>query len=305
MAATVLRPFVSVAICLRSGSSAKFAVSSGSLVRPKHPLFTFGSQISSPLHKRPFTGPSLVVCGRRSAKIAGRKGKADAVKAKLYGKIGKLIAQAVRAGGPDPIANQRLREVLGQAKAANLPVEIIERNLKKADDKSSADFIECVYEAYGVGGTGFIIEALTDNVNRAAAEVRSAVTKGGGKMADSGSVLFNFQRTGMVMVDASQSEDAAFEAAMDSGASDFEVARDDDGNLTGYKVLTSVEDYAAVATSLAEQGLHLNMEASGLIYVPLARAELDDAAYDANEAMMERLLAVDDVDAVFTNFTVD
>lgn len=148
-----------------------------------------------------------IMMGRRSAKIAVRKGKADAQKAKLYGKLGKMIAQAVRSGGTDPIANARLREVLAQAKLANLPNDIIERNIKKATDKNSADYSEIFYEAYGPGGTGFIIEALTDNVNRTASDVRIAVTKSGGKMADVGSVLFNFQRTGLIMVDAEEGED--------------------------------------------------------------------------------------------------
>ena len=111
-----------------------------------------GSQtlmVHAPMHQvRPFRAAQPILMGRRSAKIAGRKGKADAQKAKLYGKIGKLIAQAVRAGGPDQLANARLREVLAQAKAASLPVEIIDRNLKKTE-KNAADYQECVYEAYG------------------------------------------------------------------------------------------------------------------------------------------------------------
>lgn len=244
-----------------------------------------------------------ILMGRRSAKIAGRKGKADAQKAKLYGKIGKLIAQAVRAGGADVIANARLREILNQAKAAQLPVEIIDRNLKKAGDKNAADFSEMVYEAYGPGGTGFIIEALTDNVNRTASDVRVAVTKGGGKMADVGSVLFNFQRVGLAMVNVSVGEDAAFEAAMEAGATDCEPAADDDGAVEGYRVLSSVEDYLTVSASLQSQGVAVDMEASGLVYVPLAKVDVDDAAFDANDAMLERLLAVDDVDAVYSNFS--
>jgi transcriptional/translational regulatory protein YebC/TACO1 len=154
----------------------------------------------------------------------------------------------------------------------------------------------------GPGGTGFIIEALTDNVNRTAAEVRSAVTKGGGKMADAGSVLFNFTRTGLVMLDPEADEDAALEAALDAGASDMVPAKDDDGVLEGYKVLTSLEDFAAVSTNLAEQKLKLNMEASGLVYMPLADVQVSDDDFAANEGMLERLLAVDDVDAVYTNF---
>jgi len=154
----------------------------------------------------------------------------------------------------------------------------------------------------GPGGTGFIIEALTDNVNRTASEVRSAVTKSNGKMADVGSVLFNFTRTGLVMVDASEDEDAALEAALEAGASDMLPSKDDDGVLEGFKVLTSLESFGAVSQSLSEQGMKLNMEASGLVYVPLASIEVSDEDYAANEAMLEKLLAVDDVDAVYTNF---
>lgn len=240
-----------------------------------------------------------VCMGRRSAKIAGRKGKADAQKSKLYGKIGKQIAQAVRQGGPDTVANTRLREALAAAKLAQVPVDIIERNLKKASE-SKADFAEMTYEAYGIGGTGFVIECLTDNVNRSAADVKAAIAKGGGKVADPGSVLFNFQRQGLVMVDVSVGEDKAFEAAMEAGAADFQPATDEDGTVTGFKVLTAVEDYGSVSSSLNEQGIKLQPEASGLVYTPLVQQEVDDDQFEGNEALLERLLAVDDVDAVYS-----
>lgn len=252
---------------------------------------------------RPLHTTQTVMMGRRSAKIATRKGKADAQKAKLYGKIGKLIAQAVRSGGADPIANARLREYLAQAKVAQVPTDIIDRNLKKASDKNAADYSEMTYEAYGVGGSGFIIEALTDNVNRTAAEVRNAVAKSGGKMADVGSVMFNFNRQGVIMVDRTENEDAVFEAAMDAGASDFQPVNDSEsGGLEGFKVLTSLDSITAVTESLSAQGLKLNMESSGILYVPLASVELNDEDYASNEAMLERLLALDDVDAVYANF---
>ena len=236
------------------------------------------------------------------SKIAGRKGKADQAKAKLYGKIGKLIAQEVRAGGPDPIANSKLRDVLQQAKNAQVPQDIIERNLKKASEKNATDFSEMVYEAYGPGGSGFIIEALTDNVNRTAAEVRTAVTKNGGKMADSGSVLFNFSRTGLVMVNEAEDEDQTFEAAIEAGASDVEPAVDDEGTCEGYKVLTELESFGEVYQTLVSSGLKINAEDSGLVYLPLAKVELSDEDYAANENMYEKILEVDDVDAVHSNF---
>ncbi len=104
------------------------------------------------------------------------------------------------------------------------------------------------------------------------------------------------------MVDPEADEDAALEAALDAGASDMVPAKDDDGVLEGYKVLTSLEDFAAVSTNLAEQKLKLNMEASGLVYMPLADVQVSDDDFALNEGMLERLLAVDDVDAVYTNF---
>ncbi|EFN55164.1 hypothetical protein CHLNCDRAFT_52504 [Chlorella variabilis] len=237
--------------------------------------------------------------GRRSAKIATRKGKADAQKSKLYGKIGKQIAQAVRQGGPDALGNLRLRDALAAAKMAQVPVDIIDRNIKRASE-SKADYTEMTYEAYGIGGTGFVIECLTDNINRSASDVKAAITKAGGKVADPGSVLFNFQRQGLVMVDGSEGEDAVFEAAMEAGAADIQQHTDEDGAVVGFKVLTAVEDYGAVSSSLAEQGLKLQPEASGLVYVPLVQQEVDDEQFEGNEALLERLLAVDDVDAVYT-----
>ena len=121
-------------------------------------------------------------------------------------------------------------------------------------------------------------------------------------MADSGSVLFNFARTGLVWVDPSVDEDATLEAALDAGASDMQPSTDDEGTLEGYKVLTSLETFASVSHSLAEQGLKLNMEASGLVYVPLAENEVSDEDFAANEALFERILDVDDVDSVYKNY---
>lgn len=246
-----------------------------------------------------------VMMGRKSAKIATKKGKTDAAKAKLYGKFGKMIAQEARAGGPDPVANGKLKDVLAAAKQSQVPADIIERNLKKGSEKSSAEYSEMVYEAYGPGGTGFIIEALTDNVNRTAAEVRTAVTKSGGKMADSGSVLFNFSRTGLVMVSADEDEDATFEAAIDAGASDVEPSYQEDDVLEGYRVVTSLEDYTSVHGKLIDSGISVNAELSGLVYIPLVskseEISQDDAAL--NEAMFDKLMEVDDVDAVYHNFS--
>lgn len=241
--------------------------------------------------------------GRRSAKIATRKTKADAAKAKLYGKLGKMIAQAVRSGGPDPLSNGQLRDALAQAKLAQLPADIIERNLKKASEKNASDYSEMTYECYGPGGTGFIIEALTDNVNRTAAEVRSAVTKGGGKLADVGSVMFNFNRVGVVVIEAgAEDEEKVFEIALDGGATDVQPVTDDEGDVSAIKVTTDLESFANVSNILREQGFSVDMGASGLSYIPLAEVEVSDEDLSGNEILMEKLLDVDDVDNVYSNF---
>ncbi|KAK2076458.1 hypothetical protein QBZ16_000983 [Prototheca wickerhamii] len=228
--------------------------------------------------------------GRRSAKIATRKEKSDGQKAKLYGKLGKLIAQAARAGGPNPVVNERLRDVLHQAKLASLPNNIMTRNLEKASDKASGGFTEVVYECYGPGGTGYLIESLTDNTNRAASTVRATVARAGGKMADPGSVLFAFARRGIVLVEG-PGEDAVLEAALEAGASDVT-----------FRVLTEPTDFAHVCGRLAEAGLTVDGGASGLGYVPVNEVEVDDDdVFAANETLFQKLLAVEDVDAVYSN----
>jgi YebC/PmpR family DNA-binding regulatory protein len=219
-------------------------------------------------------------------------------RAKLYGKLGKLILQAAKAGGPDPIANARLREALAVAKQANCPKDIIDRNVKKAGDKSVADFQEILYEAYGPGGTGLLIAALTDSPNRAAGDVRTvfAKAKGGAKLAESGSVAFSFTRVGVVTLEggAGLDEDAVLAAAADAGAEDAAPAP---GGR--WRVTAPPSDFGAVRDALAAAGLAIAADASGLEYAPNALVALSDEDFEANEALIEKLLALDDVDAVY------
>ncbi|CAL5229087.1 g12345 [Coccomyxa viridis] len=251
--------------------------------------------------RRHFRLCTPVCMGRRSAKIATRKGAQDAKRAKVWGTIAKKIIQAAKACGGDP-ANARLIEVLKLAKAAEVPKDLIDRNIKKATDKAQADYQEIVYEAYGAGGTGFIMECLTDNVNRSATDVRTAIVKGGGKMADSGSVLFNFQRRGEIYVKGNAStEEEVMDAAMDAGADDVQPATGDDDEVTGFKVLTAPEDFGVVREKLQELGQQIDHDLSGLVYTPLAHVEVEDSAFEMNESILERLLTVDDVDAIHTN----
>lgn len=261
-----------------------------------------GTPLWSPF-RRTVRHTAPVEMGRRSAKIATRKNKADAIKSKLYGKIGKKIVQIVKQGGNDPVTNVKLAEIIRQAKEAGVPKDVVERNIKNASDKNQADFSEVTYEAYGPGGTGFIIEALTDNLNRSAADIKSVINKCGCKPAEPGSVQFNFQRVGQVVLNNVPSEDAVFEGAMEAGCDDFQNIVDEDGQpTTSYKVFSSVEGFAAARTALTLAGCgDVDQEQSDLVYRPLNLVEVDDESFERCEYLVERLLELDDVDAVYSN----
>eukprot|EP00271_Cylindrocystis_brebissonii_P006971 TRINITY_DN19993_c0_g1_i1.p1 TRINITY_DN19993_c0_g1~~TRINITY_DN19993_c0_g1_i1.p1 ORF type:complete len:377 (-),score=45.34 TRINITY_DN19993_c0_g1_i1:78-1208(-) len=256
---------------------------------------------------RHFHVASPVCMGRRSSKIAMRKGKEDAKKAKLYGKVGKQIISAVREGGPNPASNSALALLLTQARMYDIPKDILERNIKKASEKGQADFAEMTYEVYGIGGVGIVLDVLTDNNARAAATVRDVVKKSGGKMADPGSVMFNFQRCGVLAIPAEGTDaDSLLLAAMDLGADDVEEPqpKDPDDEHEGpprYRVVTTVESYLTVRSKLEEAGFQIDANNSGLELLPVAYVEPDEEAHDLNEAMIEKLLELDDVDAAYSN----
>ncbi|XP_043723539.1 probable transcriptional regulatory protein At2g25830 [Telopea speciosissima] len=164
---------------------------------------------------------SPVCMGRRSSKIAGRKGAQDAKKAKRYGKIGKEIVSAVKKGGPNPVSNTVLAAVLEKAKELDVPKEILERNIKRASEKGQEAYIEKLYEVYGFGGVGIIVEVLTDKINRSVAAVREVVKDCGGKMADPGSIMFKFRRARVVNIKVTDADkDQLVAIALDAGAED-------------------------------------------------------------------------------------
>eukprot|EP01024_Parvocaulis_polyphysoides_P044930 TRINITY_DN4167_c0_g1_i1.p2 TRINITY_DN4167_c0_g1~~TRINITY_DN4167_c0_g1_i1.p2 ORF type:complete len:280 (-),score=55.92 TRINITY_DN4167_c0_g1_i1:361-1200(-) len=242
-----------------------------------------------------------VACGRRSAKIANRKGKQDALKTKLYSKIGKMIIQSVRKNGPDPLANRGLAELMSMAQAASVPKEIVERNIKRASDVNQADMNNIIFEAYGPGGSGWVVECLTDNQSRSQIEVWQVVKKADGKMADGGSVLFNFKQEAQIVVKGEDlSEDAVFEAALAAGGDDIVPISDEEDKTIGYKIICPVSDYGTVRDKLIQDGLPVALEDSGLVYSPMAKVELEDEAFDLCENMFEKLLESPDVDAVYT-----
>ncbi|CAI0409615.1 unnamed protein product, partial [Linum tenue] len=256
--------------------------------------------------RRIWTSP--VVCmGRRSSKIAGRKGAQDAKKAKLYSRIGKEVVSAVKKGGPNPISNTALAAVLEKAKELDVPKEIMERNIKRASEKGQEAYIEKIYEVYGYGGVSMVVEVSTDKVNRSVAAIREVVKDYGGKMADSGSVMFKFRRARVVNVRANDADkDQLFNIALDAGAEDviepsvYDDESDEDMSQSYYKIVSSTENYAAILSKLREEGIAFETD-NGSELIPIANIEVDDEAVDLNRELMSKLLELDDVDAVYTD----
>ncbi|KMT21254.1 YebC/PmpR family DNA-binding transcriptional regulator [Clostridium cylindrosporum] len=186
------------------------------------------------------------------ANIKNKKGKQDAIRGKIFTKIGKEIAVAVKEGGSSPESNTRLRDAIAKAKANNMPSDNITRAIKKAAGELGAvNYEEIVYEGYGPGGTAVIVNALTDNRNRTASEVRHAFDKFGGNLGTTGCVSFMFEKKGLIVVEKSDEidEDDLMMSALDIGAEDFSSEED------VYEIITSPEDFSKVREELEAKGI--------------------------------------------------
>ena len=232
------------------------------------------------------------------ANIKHKKGRADAKKGKIFSRIAKEIISAVKQGGPDPKANTKLRLALQKAKGANVPSEVIDRNIKKAASADQADFTELSYELYGHGGVGIIVDAMTDNKNRTASDMRIATNKKGGAIASPGSVVFNFDRKGVLQIGKDQGdEETLFMQATDAGADDFDVTDE------GFVVVTPPELLYEVKERLEASGVSVR-EAS-LEMIPKITVECDADTKKANQALIDFLENLDDVDAIFHNMDAE
>ena len=187
------------------------------------------------------------------ANIKHKKEKNDAAKGKIFTIIGREIAVAVKEGGPDPANNFKLAQVIAKAKANNMPNETIERGIKKAAGADGAvNYEQVSYEGYGPNGIAIIVDALTDNKNRTAADVRSAFTKGGGSIGTPGCVSFMFDKKGQIIIDKEECElngDDLMMMALDAGAEDFSEEED------SFEIITTPEDFQAVYDALAAEKL--------------------------------------------------
>lgn len=233
------------------------------------------------------------------ANIKHKKEKNDAAKGKVFTVIGRELAVAVKEGGPDPANNSKLRDVIAKAKANNMPNDTIDRGIKKAaGDANSVNYELLTYEGYGPNGVAIIVDALTDNKNRTAANVRSAFTKGNGNVGAQGSVSFMFDKKGQIIIgkeDCEMDPDELMMMALDAGAEDFAEEED------SYEVITAPEDFSQVREALEKAGIE--MLQADVTMIPQTWVEL---TAEEDIKRMNRLLdlldADDDVQAVYHNW---
>jgi YebC/PmpR family DNA-binding regulatory protein len=227
--------------------------------------------------------------------IMHRKGRQDAVKSKLFSKLAREITVAAKLGTPDPAMNPRLRAAVIAARAENMSKDSIDRAIKKAIGGDTEAYDEIRYEGYGPGGVAVIVEALTDNRNRTASDVRSYFTKTGGNLAETGAVSFMFDRVGLIEYDAKvASADAMLEAAIEAGADDVVSTED------GHEVYAAQDSFVNAAKALeAKFG---DPRKAALVWKPQNTVPIDDEKGEKMFKLMELLNEHDDVQNVYANF---
>jgi YebC/PmpR family DNA-binding regulatory protein len=229
--------------------------------------------------------------------IMHRKGRQDAVKSKLFGKLAREITVSAKLGLPDPTMNARLRAAIIAARAENMPRDNIDRAIKKAQGSDAENYDEIRYEGYGPGGVAVIVEVLTDNRNRTAGEVRAAFTKSGGNLAETGAVSFMFDRVGVIEYDAkAATPEAMFEAALEAGADDVVSSE------SGHEIYAAADHHAEIAKTLeAKFG---EPRKAALVWRPQNTIAVGDEQGEKLLRLMETLNDQDDVQNVYANFEV-
>ena len=233
------------------------------------------------------------------ANIKHKKERNDAAKGKIFTVIGRELAVAVKEGGPDPANNSKLRDVIAKAKANNMPNDTIDRGIKKAaGDAASVNYETLTYEGYGPSGVAIIVDTLTDNKNRTAANVRSAFTKGGGNVGTPGCVSFMFDNKGQIIIgkeDCDKDADELMMLALDAGADDFNEEED------CFEVTTAPEDFDAVSEALTNEGI--TFASAEVTMIPQTVVELTT---EDDIKKMRRILNLldeeDDVQNVYHNW---
>ena len=229
--------------------------------------------------------------------IMHRKGKQDSVRSKMFSKLAREITVAAKAGLPDPDMNARLRLAIQNAKAQSMPKDNIDRAIKKAAGADSENYDEVRYEGYGPGGVAVIVEALTDNRNRTASNVRSLFTKAGGALGETGSVSFSFNKVGEITYKATVGDaDSVMEAAIEAGAEDVESSED------GHTIYCRFEDTNEVAKAL--EAVLGESETVKSVWRPQNTIPVDEEKAESLMKLIGNLEDDDDVQNVYTNFEV-
>ena len=235
----------------------------------------------------------------KCANIKHKKEKNDAAKGKIFTIIGREIAIAVKEGGADPANNSKLRDVIAKAKANNMPNDTIERGIKKAaGDGDSVNYVQVTYEGYGPSGTAIIVDALTDNKNRTAANVRNAFTKGQGNIGTQGCVSYLFDQKGQIIIakeDCDMDADDLMMMALDAGAEDFSEEED------SFEVITAPDDFSAVREALEAE--NIPMASAEVTMIPQTYVSLTDEKDITNiQRILDLLDEDDDVQEVYHNW---
>lgn len=227
------------------------------------------------------------------ANIKIKKGKTDAARGSIFTKIGREIAVAVKAGGPDPANNSKLRDVIAKAKQNNMPNDTINRSIKKASgEQDGVSYESITYEGYGAGGVAVIVETLTDNRNRTAGDVRHLFDKYGGSLGQTGCVSYMFNKKGVIIADKSMDEDDLMMTALDAGAEDVQADED------VYEIYTAPANLYTVSDKLKEAGVNVLSADIDMI----ADNEIDPGAHTQSiEKLIDMLEELDDVQNVYHN----
>ena len=230
--------------------------------------------------------------------IQAKKGKADAARGKIFTKLGREILVAVKAGGPDPVSNSKLKDVIAKCKANNMPNDTINNAIKKASGEGSNKvYEEMIYEGYGVNGIAVYVEASTDNKNRTAADVRHVFDKAGGNLGTSGCVSYMFEQKGIIVIykaTAKMSEDDIMMLAIENGADDFKADEE------CYEITIAPSEFSVVREALENAGIEF-VEAE-VQMVPSTTVELDDASAEKMQRLIDNLEDLDDVMNVYHNW---
>lgn len=230
--------------------------------------------------------------------IQAKKGKADAARGKIFTKLGREILLAVKSGGPDPVSNSKLRDVIAKCKSNNMPNDTINNAIKKASGEgSNKTYEEITYEGYGPNGVAVIVEASTDNKNRTAADVRHVFDKAGGNLGTSGCVSYMFEKKGIIIIDKEQtklSEDEMMMIALDNGAEDFSSDEE------CYEITTSASEFSNVREALEKEGLEFVQAQVSMI--PSTTIDLDESGTEKMQRLIDNLEDLDDVMNVYHNW---